>query len=298
MAGISSGPTCYRGDSAPATGRVGDIWIDTSSSTPLLKLCISATPTWAEVGGMKPSTRTTLTTPGSSSYAIADGTWVRVILVGAGGGGGGKGGNASVYAGGGSAGATVEHFYKTSGTSISYTIGAKGTGGSTSGSDGSAGGDTRWDRFEAPGGRGGDGYTGIGSNYGVHGGGAEIYTNQIDTSIGTYYADIPITMQGPGIVTCGGAGGKGGDSSLGAGHYAGHPWWTQVTGSKGSASGQGGGGGDSLYGTGGATSVNQTGANASGYGAGGGGAGSTTTTDYVGGDGTDGMIIVEEYGVW
>lgn len=55
-------------------------------------------------------------------------------------------------------------------------------------------------------------------------------------------------------------------------------------------------GGDSWFGIGGQPSLTSAGGNASGYGAGGAGAtAQDTATNYAGGDGTAGLVIIWEY---
>jgi hypothetical protein len=97
-------------------------------------------------------------------------------------------------------------------------------------------------------------------------------------------------------LTYGGAGGAG--SSTTTAKYAGYPNPGFPSGVYAGTASQGGAGGCSTYGLGALSTVNQNALSGSGYGSGGGGAGSTTGTDYTGGSGAPGLIIVEEFGVW
>lgn len=294
---LSTGPTLYRGSATPTTGRTGDLWVNTTDSPPVLNICLDNTPTWVELGSMKPTTVTQYTT-GSGNHSIAAGTWVRVTLVGGGGGGGGKGGNAPVYAGGGGGGQTITKFYRVDDTSVPYSVGAGGAGGSTSGSNGGTGGSTRFGPLVAEGGGGGAGKN-VTSNAsaGGYGGGLVIYGSGIDTSIGSYTVNCPIVFGSGEVNIPGGCGGTGYSNSEHS-RYAG--WPDRFAGPIYTASSVSlpGSGGCSVYGLGGVAVLNQNGAGGSGYGAGGAGAGSSTNTDYTGGAGSGGLIIVEEYGVW
>lgn len=57
----------------------------------------------------------------------------------------------------------------------------------------------------------------------------------------------------------------------------------------------GGKGGDSIFGAGGFSSMNSTGASGQGYGSGGAGAACTTNTSYAGGAGASGLVAITEY---
>lgn len=97
---------------------------------------------------------------------IAGTTWnvpagvseVLAILQGAGGGGGGTGSTGSTAAGGGAPGATVTALVAvTPGGTVTYSIGAKGTGASAGNNPGNNGGNTTFGSITAKGGNGGGG---------------------------------------------------------------------------------------------------------------------------------------------
>lgn len=211
----------------------------------------------------------------------ASGTWnrptgctkVRVRGCGGGGGGGGadSGSTDNETAGGG--GGAGEFFDKlidvTAISSVSVTIGAAGTAGSTTGGNGGAGGATSFGTHcSGNGGAGGIG-TGSAAADGVMGAGGS-----------------------------GGSGGTAGDVNLpgqaGQGGFA-----FSVPGTQARA--RGGDGGSSPLGFGGRQTANAAdggvlaGEAGTGYGAGGSGASSEATSGAVGGAGTAGIVIVEEF---
>lgn len=203
---------------------------------------------------------------GSVQVFTSSGTWtrpsgcaaVRVRVVGGGGGGGGVTGASSQAAdgGGGGAGGFAEKWV-ISGLSdtVAVTVGAGGAGG-VAGSNGTAGGNSHFGGYAtAEGGLGG----------------ATMTAGTSATSV------------------AGGAGGNGvsGDHNVrgGTGHRG-----LRFSGSAGVS----GAGGDSHEGRGGGPNVNNVGENATGYGGGGGG-GASIGVSRVGGDGSPGVVIVEEY---
>lgn len=194
----------------------------------------------------------------------ASATEATVIMVGGGGGGGGVAGTTagqSACAGGGAAGAFLKHHYTTLPASPAYGVGAGGAGGAAGGAAGTAGGNTTFGALTAPGGGGGAF-------------GAESAATGIVTGGSTTAASGANVVNGGG--NPGGAGIK-----------------------LGAAVAMGGlGGCSNLGGAGGLGGINdQAGANGIGPGSGGGGACSTSAsgTDFAGGDGQDGVIIVFEY---
>lgn len=212
-----------------------------------------------------PASVSVLTSGTAATYTVPAGIYrLRVRLIGGGGGGGGAdGGSSQAGAGsGGGSGGYVEKVYSTTpGATFTYTIGALGAGGTAGNNAGTAGGNTLFDE-------GGSVLTGSG------GGGGSSF------AAGTTYNVASV-----------GAGGAatGGDVNIpGTVGLRGWRWsGTQVMPGQGASSLLGGGGA--------AANSDSVGNSASGYGAGGGGAGATTTTDRAGGNGTVGVIIVEEY---
>jgi hypothetical protein len=208
-------------------------------------------------------TKVTITklTSGSGTYtAPANCTHITVRMWGAGGGGGGVAGvtGSGGAAGGGASGGYIESTI-TSPTSYSYSIGTGGAGGVAGANTGSAGGSTTFSTFTAGGGNGG-----IGQTSGVV---------------------ASVVLGGLGAVNSGSP-----DLS-----FVGNAGFPGVTISSTVAiSGQGAlapcsGGAPSGRSAGGA------GPGAHSIGAGGAGATSLNSTSFAGGNGFDGMIIVQEY---
>jgi hypothetical protein len=201
----------------------------------------------------------------------ADGTWnkpswceaVRVIVVGGGGGGGGvqgtSGSGEAAASGGGGGGMAVEYI-TSPGSSETVTVGVGGSGGTGSGTNGVPGSDSSFGSHAT----GGGGSAGLGLTTRTTG-----------------------TLRAPG--------GSGGSASGGDYNVEGNPG-----GARAIISGEhvmSGFGGASALG-GGATDVSVTGAGINApANSGGGGSGATATSsdDYAGGDGADGIVIVEEY---
>jgi len=191
---------------------------------------------------------------------------IKLRMVGGGGGGGGVG-TAAVSAalgGGGSAGAYAEKtFTVTPSTNYTYAIGAGGAGGTNAPTNGSAGGDTTFSdgvtTVTCPGGLGGNA-----SNAGVavqatgSSGHSNVATNG---DLNTYGAEGAPGLRFSGTIGCSGSGGN---SQFGAGGRSFN------SGSAGQAG--------------------------AGYGAGGGGGAVTNGSAAVaGGDGVQGVIIVDEF---
>jgi hypothetical protein len=199
---------------------------------------------------------------------------LRAMVQAGGAGGGGVDGTAGTNvaaAGGGGAGGYAEREYTavTAATVFSAVVGAKGAGGTAGANPGTAGGDSTFTdgttMVTAKGGNPGTGDTGDGTTSHVAGG-------AVSTGATNGQVDIP---------------GEAGADSLTV---------TNIFGLSGR-------GGHSVMGKGGsglvriqADAASTAGTNATGNGAGGGGAASgASATNVAGGDGTNGLIIVEEY---
>lgn len=263
-------------------------------------------------------------------------TWVvpmgvaQIFVTGCGAGSGGNGGTSAANSGGGGGGGSGMYFVEfpvdvVQNTSLTVTIGAKGTGGTPTVAA-TAGGDTTIAGVVTPimtdtgstlkflG--GGAGITASDSN-GIRGndGGKVVLGTAGGTSSGTPTAGTNLSLLdigGYGLIMTGGAGGGAAHSTGGTGANGGGQtstitnfrtyFWTTVseasgnlpTGGTGNTTGtvsRGGGGigGSSLFGEGGnGGNGGANGTNATGYGAGGGGGGGTAN----GGDGSDGYLRI------
>jgi hypothetical protein len=257
----------------------------TSVGTYLLPLVVGTTRIWTHAGllrikdGSDPGSATDGDVLGDNSGGrlvdtkifTSSGTWTRpagltavaVVVLGAGGGGGGAAGatsNTAVGGGGGGGGVSEKLILAASlaGTET-VTIGAAGSGGSGGGGNGGAGGTSSFGAHcSATGGSGGQGMS----------------------------AGTAVNQSTPGS---GGAGASGdlnvdGDSGLRGFRLSG----TQAVSTAG---------GSSRYGAGGdQVSANNSGNAGVGYGAGGGGGFSDRNNNRGGAAGTDGLVIVHEYG--
>ncbi len=299
--GSSVGPTVYRGDSAPTTGRLGDLWVNTASGFPIVSICTSISPlTWTPLGGsMKPLSTTSYTT-GSGNYSCAVGDWLRVTLVGGGGGGGGvQSGTTDRFANGGSGAETCIFWLRAPLDTLPYSVGGGGGGGSTSGGSGAAGGQSYFFGTAVEGGRGGGGDATTAPPYG---GGYQIFIAGYASNSGGDTTIFAPYWNFGGERTPGGSGGGRAGTTQPA-KYAGFPDYAEPTVTAGTydAGGatSGGAGGCSVFGRGGASrSTDGAGNVGTGYGAGGGGARQVGGTAYAGGAGTGGLIIVDNYGNW
>jgi hypothetical protein len=200
--------------------------------------------------------------------------------IGAGGGGGSaNGNNAGVPAGGGGAGGYFRRIITSPNANYSYRCGTLGTGGGVAGVAGGNGNATVFDiggthNLSAPGGNGGSG--------------ANLTNN----------STVKYTVGGAGGAVATGNGTVSND--LFAGGDPGQMGWSMSR-----VQTNGGPGGSTLYGGGGApgngNAANSAGAGGAGagYGAGGGGAGvsrnGASVANAVGGNGTNGVIIITEY---
>jgi hypothetical protein len=196
-------------------------------------------------------------TSGTTWNVPATVSQVMAILLGGGGGGGGAKSTStnSAAASGGSPGAfvTIQMAVTPSGT-VTYSIGTAGTKGSSSPSDGSAGGNTTFGSFTARGGPGGLNASGVGSNA------------VAAAPLGAQ--PTPVAPSGTNVITgfFGGVGIAGSGSTGGTGGNS--PW--------GSGAAGGGTGSDAAANTG----------------AGGGGGGTSGNFSNTGGNGGSGQIVI------
>lgn len=187
-----------------------------------------------------------ITATGSGTFTVPAGITEIAVTMCAGGAGGA--GDDNVVAGGGGGGGECVTAYPittSGGSSLSYTVGAKGTGGAGSSggaADGVDGGDSTFDTITVLGGNKGLSAGGAGGS----GGGA--------------------ALNASGSTAGGSTGLGGGDGGTGVGN-------------------DGGGGGGSLFGGGGSGGVSANGEDGSGFGAGGGGGGQINGNGGAGTDG-------------
>jgi PKD-like domain/Bacterial Ig-like domain (group 2)/Secretion system C-terminal sorting domain len=223
----------------------------------------------------------TFSTVGSTSFISTGWAPTVEILVVAGGGGGGNDNGG----GGGAGGYNYNSAFSASSGTTSVTVGDKGAGQATNGSQGNSGGNSVFGTITSTGGGGGAGTGGTAGRAGGSGGGSLSSTGGATGGAGTQYAG------GTGITSSNyAAGGGGGAGSLG-GNYS---------GSSGSRTGGSGGTGlqNSISGTstwycsggGGGSDVNGgTASNGGGAGRGGSNANATAATGYgCGGGGGSG----------
>lgn len=221
---------------------------------------------------------TYLTSGTAATYTTPTGVRaLKVTVVGGGGGGGGVNGSTTAstnaYSDGGGGGGYAIAFIASAEASYTYTVGAGGTGGAIGANNGASGGTTEFKNagstviVSATGGGGGLGDTGA-------------------TSTGA-------TTGAPGVGSITGLGTPGGVIGSGTGVYA-NGYGRYINGQLYSLAGSGY---CPLIGGGVISSVGATGANATNYGEGGGNVRTNTAigTDYAGGNGFAGLIIVEEY---
>lgn len=207
-------------------------------------------------------------TPGSLTNKLI------VRMVGAGGGGGGITANATdeSVAGGGAAGGYIEDiFFVVPSTAYTIAIGAGGTAGTNAGANGGPGGVTS---FSAPHVAAGANVT-VTANGGAGGVGMTANATAVQVILGG--AQTAANSNNTPLISAGGeAGGIGFRSAITAGF-----------------SGSGGDGQFGHGGAGGAANANAAGQNGVGFGAGGGGAHGGAAA--AGGNGTAGLIVVDEY---
>jgi len=213
----------------------------------------------------------TFTSGTAATYTPTVGTRaIFVTILGGGGGGGGvdgQGVGTSACAGGGGAGARVELLITSVAATYTYTIGDGGNGGAAGANTGSTGGTTTFTgtgvSLSAAGGAGGQGRLGSSGGATANGGSGGVGTGG-ELNIRGQQGFAGMVKDGNSV-----AQGTGGSSVYGAGGIG-----TFVSGSSGGGPGT----------------------DASGFGSGGGGAGSTgLSANDAGGDGSDGLIIVEEF---
>jgi hypothetical protein len=200
----------------------------------------------------------------SGQYTPASGAKACVVrMVGGGGGGGGAAGGANRAGGGGGASGEYVEFHATSSAGIAggaVTVGAGGNSGSSAGGNGAAGGNTsitvQGTTYTAQGGPGGNGMASVASGASLGGGFTSL------SAVGDVRGGEPGQ---PGVVISTGV------------------WW-------------GGNGGGCPFGYGAlAVGGDSAGNSGLGYGAGGGGAASGAS-GHIGGFGSAGIAIVDEWG--
>lgn len=245
----------------------GAIWVCTATGN-------AGAAVWSRVNNPQQLWRQTFTSSGTLTFAadVTPSTVFRIRGCGAGGGaGGGAAGGNGNGGGGGEAGASADVLVKgfTGGQAAAITVGAHGNGANGS-SDGANGGDTTFvyaanTLLSLQGGRGG--------------------THGSASTVGPGGTGAAATVSGTGLTIIdqfsqAGAPGE-------AGTYLGN------------SIAVGGAGGDGPFGSGGARSMAgingnvATGANGNGNGSGGGGGSFSGGTATTGGNGTDGVLIVE-----
>ena len=227
------------------------------------------------LAGSKPKLITVITS-GTGTYIPTVDNARCLIRRQGGGGGGGGGSGGSPAGGGGGGGAFVETMERVPIAGITYSIGAKGVGGTSA--NGTNGGATRVGNVIAPGGK-----AGIGNSTGTVTGGRGAMLITGDVSTGEF-----------GLLNgvSGGAAGSGGTGRTGWAPGFSVPDTTVSGNGQATGAGNTSGGGDSLLGKGG-NGIILGGANATGKGAGGGG---TATAGVKGGDGADGYAEIWDYG--
>ena len=165
--------TWNAGTTEPTDYQAHTPWLDTSDTTPLLKIRNPANSAWVTVTPARDGYRyigTQILTSGTAAiYTPTAGTrLIRVMVFGASGGGGGADGQgAGTVASGGAGGngGYVEKNFLTAGQTFTYTIGAAGIGGVVGAANGTAGGTTSFTAsvdgtIQVTGGAGGTGDTG------------------------------------------------------------------------------------------------------------------------------------------
>ncbi len=211
----------------------------------------------------------------------------RVTLVG--GGAGGSRPSATSVGQGGSAGATVYGLLRLASGTVSYVVGAGGTGGASNGAYGTSGGNTYFGGLTAA------------------GGASDVYVSGYVGGGVTLSAETDNQVAGAkdgGLIGFSGGGGGGNSNGYPPGYpRIGGPFNGPVAGLgvAGTTSTNAGGpaGGDSVYGIGGtggngSATTATAGSTGNGYGSGGGSGGSGTTSGN-GGNGAAGTIIVEVF---
>lgn len=294
---VCDGTDCYKFVGSLAGQDAGAVAITGGAITGITDLAIADGGTGASTAA---AARTNLSTTGNlfQTTAItssttfnfhADTKFYRVKMIGGGGGGGSAGDNSNITdrvapASGGGSGAYCEGFFAKTASTATVVIGAAGAGG-TLGNSGSAGGDTTFN----------DGTESLSAGGGNAGVGA------IETATAAFReaSGARGSATGGNILN---RPGYRGDDGLGI-NNAGASTTAIAKGGNGARTDFGDGGkGGAARATSGATENGQAGADAVGYGSGGGGAcwvytsgGATAITNYDGGDGAPGLVIVEEY---
>ena len=232
------------------------------------------------------------TTVGTTSITFLVPVTAQVLVIGAGAGGGGNNGGASAGGGGGAGEYYYSASYSIAAGTYTVTVGAGGTGGVASTSDGVDGGATVFGSISAAGGGGGS--TGGSGNNGRPGGSG----GGVGRSAGT--------LGGASVKTAGGLGNKGGDNANSANFSASGGGGSAAAGTAASASGTtpipGGGGTASTIsgasvtyasgGNGGARAGTYTPSGGTFRGDGGDGAPAGTGTAVNGAGGNNGIVVI------
>ena len=273
LAGAGSGAQSYATRMTISTTAItaagGAVWTGDGSGLTTLNASnlSSGTVPAARLAGKTYIGRTIISAVGSGNFTTAAATTTIVVQVWAGGGGGGgaaAAANAGCGGGGGAGGYVAKTFSVTGSTSYAYVVGAKGTGGAAGNNSGNNGSDSTFTvggtTITAKGGTGGGSMASGGTfAYATGGDGGAVSTNGDINGSG----DPGCPGQRSNVMTA--LGGQGGSTAVGGG------------GASRAAS-------------------NGSGNAASGFGSGGGGAcGIFSGGDQAGGNGADGLIIVDEY---
>lgn len=243
--------------------------IDMAATSSLQKNSINAY-TLKNITYLTSGTAATYTTPAGVRA-------LKVTVVGGGGGGGGVDGqataNTNAYSNGGGGAGYAIAFIAAAEASYTYTVGAGGTGGAAGNNAGATGGTTEFKNAGA---------TVVISSTGGAGGLGDTGATSTGAASGV-----------PGVGSITGLGTPGGVVGSGTGEYA-NGYGRYINGQLYSLAGSGY---CPFIGGGVSTAAQATGTNATNYGEGGGQVRTTTASasNFAGGDGFAGLIIVEEY---
>ena len=270
-------------------------------------------------GGIVAATGGTITTDGDykvhtftsngtfTPTTVPTGGGYAEYLIVAGGGGGGVGYLYNIISGGGGAGGYLTGYIPISAQGYSITVGAGGAGGNPDVSLSANGSNSTGFGLTAVGGGAGRKYNSQGED-GGSGGGTGLRSSGTDMTGGDgtsgqgYDGGSGTEFGGTGTANSGGGGGgasaAGGNGSGGTGGAGGNGKASSISGGSVTYAGGGGGGGRSSGGAGGSGGGGAghggdgAGANATGYGSGGGGGTASTGSQYTGGNGSAGIVIV------
>ncbi len=257
----------YVADLAYAVGSDGNLYhckINNGPSSSVVDPVGDVTGTW-EVAFTQGQSDNLVIFTASGSYSKPAGLkFIDVVVIGGGGGGGGVdntlSGPAAIGASGAGAGASIKLIAEATLLSTeTVTIGAGGSGGATGNNSGVIGGTTSFGAHcQATGGGGGAGGAGGSAQALVLSGPGGVGSGG-DINLSGAPAEKSVRLGATGIQTCSGVGGS------------------------------------SIF-SGGAQSVTDSNGNqATSFGSGGSGASATSTNDFAGGDGADGIVIIKEF---